>query len=239
MDGVALGARFSLATSRREYCGPAGASPALYAAILEGGDPAPAARALSSFEALWPYLEVIAEKHGRAPLDLDVVEAYWIGNELLDAFEREDFLPLLDRLVRRGLPRRIADRLAGSLPPGAIPHHTFHVIFVGVGNVTGHVPTNLESMEQCRPSWATVREVRETELTVRIPRLVHAHGQLTTGPEEESTVDYDPRVLPDVRPGAAVALHWGWPAIVLSEEQRRNLEHYSRLSLAAANAAPP
>ena len=38
-----------------------------------------------TFEGAWPYLELIAGANGLAdPLDPRVVEAYWVGNELLD-----------------------------------------------------------------------------------------------------------------------------------------------------------
>ena len=38
----------------------------------------------AGFAAAWPYLELIAGAHGiDDPLDERVVEAYWVGNELL------------------------------------------------------------------------------------------------------------------------------------------------------------
>lgn len=238
-DGVALGARFSLATNRLKFCGPADAEPHLYAAITEGSHVVEARRSLERFEALAPYLESIAHLHGLDPFDARVVEAYWVGNDLLDPFGRPEFLALLDALTRRGLPRSVARRLSERLPRHPIPHHLFHVAFVGVGAVTGHVPTTLPNMESCRPAWSTVDSVRDGRLQLHGPRLeVHAGAlRLTSGPGRE--LIYDPRVLPGIREGDSVAVHWDWPALCLTAEQRQNLESYSQRALEAANESLP
>ena len=76
MDGVQLGARFSIATNRLQYCGPADAEPLLYQAIASGERLDAARRSLMRFEALMPYLEAIGAKHGKDPFDLAVVEPY-------------------------------------------------------------------------------------------------------------------------------------------------------------------
>ncbi len=234
-DGVALGARFSIATNRLGFCGPPGLEKAMLDAILKGEGLPSVGRALLEFEALGPYLEAIAGKHGLSPLDHDVVEAYWIGNELLDAFDRNDFLSLLEALIARGLPRRIADRLARRLPQSPVPHHLFHVCFVGVGNVTGHVETTLQNIESCRPAPATVISRVGEMLTLRRSRLMEKDGRLFPGSDETVTVAYDPAFLPAVEEGSDVVLHWGMPAMKLSPTQRLNIDKYSAASLSAYN----
>ncbi len=237
MQGVQLAARFSIATNRLKYCGPADAEPALYRTIVEGKDMEASRKALLRFEALEPYLTAIAAKHGLDLLDHDVVEAYWIGNELLDDFTRDDFRLLLDELSRRGLPRFMADRLAGQLPQHPLPHHVFHVSFVGVGMVTGHVETTLPNMESCRPAWAKVIQKTKESLLMERPALVAERGRLSLGAPVQETVSYDPRILPGVRRGDDVVLHWSWPAMVLSPGQLTNLKAYTARSLESANEA--
>ena len=237
MQGVQLAARFSIATNRLKYCGPADAEPALFRTIVEGRDLEASRASLLRFEALEPYLTALAAKHGRDPLDHDVVEAYWIGNELLDDFTREDFRGILDTLARRGLPRSLAERFAAHLPQHPLPHHTFHVCFVGVGNVTGHVKTTLPNMEACRPAWAEVLRVAGGSLEVERPALTYARGRLGLGPPVRETLAYDPRMLPRVRKGDHVAVHWNWPAVVLADGQLANLKAYTDRSLEAANEA--
>ena len=186
-----------------------------------------------------PYLEAIGRKHGLDPFDRRVVEAYWLGNDLLDAFERRDFANLLDGLVLRGLPRVLAQRLAEHLPAHPIPHHTFHVGFVGVGNVTGHVRTTLSNMEACRPGWGEVVVADPGSLTLVTPSLTIEGEHLTLGAARREVVPYDPKVLPGVAVGEWVALHWHTPTLRLEPERLAQLRKYTELSLAAANEAFP
>ena len=237
MNGTQLGARFSLATNRLRYCGPADAEAHLLHAIADGTDLEAAADALSRFEALAPYLRAIAARHGRTPFDFDVVEAYWIGNDLLDSFTREDFALILAELGKHGLPRSIVARLLTRLPAHPFPHHAFHVMFVGVGAVTGKVETTLDNMEKCRPGWGRVHHVEEGRVLVDKPRLVLEDGRLRLGPPEPSSQPLDPRLLPVVGPGDWVALHWGLPVTILTATQRDRLESYTARSIDAANHA--
>ena len=237
MQGVQLAARFSIATNRLKYCGPADAEPALFRTIVQGKELESSRTALLRFEALEPYLTAIAAKHGLDPLDHDVVEAYWIGNELLDDFTREDFRGILDTLAHRGLPRSMADAFAAHLPEHPLPHHVFHVSFVGVGNVTGHVKTTLPNMEACRPAWARVLRVTKENLEVEKPALVYERARLRIGAPVRETLAYDPRVLPRVKKGDHVALHWNWPTLRLTDAQLTNLKGYTDRSLEAANEA--
>ncbi|MGA8711094.1 MAG: DUF6390 family protein [Thermoplasmata archaeon] len=239
MDGVALCARFSIATNRLQYCGPRDAEPALYRAITENADLDRARDALRRFEALNPYLEAIAAKHHLDPFDRAVVEAYWVGNDLLDAFDRDDFRHLLDALVRRGLPRSTADRLARWLPEHPLPHHAFHVAFVGVGEVTGHVETTIANMEACRPAWAEVTALRGSSVQLRGPTLSVEEGRLTLEKEVERTLPFDRQILPELSSGDSVAVHWSHVAMALSSAQKAELVRYTTRSLDAANEALP
>ncbi|MGH3928119.1 MAG: DUF6390 family protein, partial [Pseudonocardiaceae bacterium] len=95
MDGSTLFARYAYPPNALGYCGPnddglllrhgadgrgfGGSSPP-----GEGDDITALARA---FDGAWPYLEFIADVTGRRPLDLEVVDAYWLGGGLLDKID--------------------------------------------------------------------------------------------------------------------------------------------------------
>ena len=83
-----------------------------------------------TFEGAWPYLTLIAGANGVAdPLDPRVVEAYWVGNELLDRVTGGELARHVeDRFRGRigGSWRRVVDAVAA----GAVPHHSFHVLAV-------------------------------------------------------------------------------------------------------------
>jgi len=237
MTGVALCARFSLPTNRLGFCGTPEAGESLRRAIEEGQDVELAGQTLRSFEALYPYLETIGEAAGFDALDARVVEAYWVGNELLDRDWREPYRELLERLTTRGLPRSLAARLAAFLPDGAIPHHTFHVLFVGVGAVTGHVPTTLANMERCRVSWGTVREVREGALAIEGPELRWDGTRFHVGAPRGLTVAHDPGLVRGLEEGRAVAVHWENAVDRLDRVRLAALDRYTQLSIHAANEA--
>ncbi len=239
MDGVALGARFSIATNRLAYCGPADAEPALYEAIVTGRSTPRARDALARFEALMPYLEAIGAANGLDPFDREVVEAYWIGNGRLEAVDRPRFLALLEALTRRGLPPSVARRLAAHLPDRPLAHHAFHVSFVGVGAVTGHVPTTVPNVEACRPAAATVSAIEGSRLTVTGPVVREEGGRLLLDGRTERPLTFDPRVLDGVHAGDRVAVHWSWPALRLDARMARELDRWTERAFAAANEALP
>jgi len=240
MNGVALCSRFSLPTADRRFCGPATAPGSLRDALR--GKAARARQDLRRFEALFPYLEVIAEETGKDPLDEEVIEAYWIGNSLLERDWRPGFLEILRRLEKRGLPRTIGERLAQSLPPRPLPYHTFHVLFVGVGAVTGHVPTTLRNMRECCIGWGRVARLGERIEVDTMGLCRTPAGVGVTGPR--SCVLNRGEGLGDVAVGDVVASHWGEAVLRLTETQVRSVARFTATAVASANeaaacAAPP
>lgn len=237
MNGVQFCARFSLATNRLHYCGPSEVDRLLYRTIVDGTDVEASRAALMQFEALGPYLRAIGAKHGREPLDYEVAEAYWIGNDLLEGFTRDEFGAILEAFSRRGLPRPTIDRLATGLPENPHPYHVFHVTYVGVGSVSGKVPTTVETMDLCRPSWGRVLEIRGNHILVEKPTLLRDESGLALGPAQTESYEFDSRVLPNLAVGDSVAFHWGWPAVRLTPTQLDRLRDYTKRSLNAANAS--
>ena len=110
------------------------------------------ARRAREFEGAWVYLELIAEASGISdPLDSRVVEAYWVGNGLLDDVDSEWFLAQL-RARFRG---QTGGQWAGGIPAAAakvVPHHAFHVFaiypWVGLLDRGNDVPRSI--LDQCR-----------------------------------------------------------------------------------------
>ena len=83
-----------------------------------------------TFEGAWPYLELIAGANGIAdPLDPRVVEAYWVGNDLLDSVRPGDLARHIDDRFR-GRLGRAREHIVDAVRGGAVPHHCFHVFAV-------------------------------------------------------------------------------------------------------------
>ena len=129
-SGPVLFARYAFGPNRLGYCGPDASAELIGEASRPGGERA--IRELArGFEGAWPYLELIATANGIAdPLDRRVVEAYWLGNELLDAVRADAFAA---SLAVRFRPRLRPDgwRWLGEKPAaGPVPIHAFHVLDV-------------------------------------------------------------------------------------------------------------
>ena len=119
LTGATMFARYAYPPNVLGYCGPEDASPLL---SRDSDAEALIARHAREFEGAWTYLELIAAAAEIAdPLDERVVEAYWVGNDLLDGI---DPVAMLAELRRRFIGQNDA-----SWTPG-LPHHSFHVFTV-------------------------------------------------------------------------------------------------------------
>jgi hypothetical protein len=192
---------------------------------------------LRRFTGALPYLQLIARATGIPdPFDPRVVEAYWIGNELLERVEvRQLYESLLERFGKQ-LQGRTRDLVLGKAPAGARPHHSFHVL--DVHSRVGELEHNLFTVDHCRVSWGRVVGLDGGELIVERVPLVLEMGKLALGsPIRERVVrQLDGKGFVDgAQPGDVVSIHWGWACEVLPERALRNLERYTRHHLAIAN----
>src|SRR5581483_513219 len=137
-----------------------------------------------TFDGAWPYLTLIAGANGiDNPLDPRVVDAYWIGNELLDRVDPHALAAHVDDRFR-GRLGSAKDRVRDAIGAGAQPHHCFHVfvVYPWVGLLrSGVVDEPLHVLDQCRTSLATVRSVEGDEATVLARPLLWESGALQLG----------------------------------------------------------
>jgi hypothetical protein len=194
-----------------------------------------------TFEGAWPYLTLIAGANGLAdPLDPRVVEAYWVGNELLDGVGASDLARHVeDRFRGRigGSWRRVIETVAA----GAVPHHSFHVLAVypWLGLLrSGVVDEPLHVLDRCRVTPAVVRAVSDDELQVALRPLVWDGRTLELGAWEERRARWRDEGLALVsapRPGDRVSLHWDFACDRLSPTAAAALVRATRRALAAVN----
>jgi hypothetical protein len=222
-DGAQLFLRYAFMPNRLGYCGSE-ENRALFEYGVEAKTDPGLIELEQQFEGAYPYLQLIARANAiDDPLDRRVVEAYWLGNELL---ERVDMGALF-----RALEERFRDR---TKPKDWRPHHSFHVldVFPRVGLMqSGAADRILETIEQCRIRWGRVLRVKGGSLLVEIVPLVQRGGKLELGPPRVESVArwVDGRGFVDgATQGATVSVHWGWACDVLTPRQRANLERYTR-----------
>ncbi|MFA6489170.1 MAG: DUF6390 family protein [Candidatus Micrarchaeia archaeon] len=237
MRGVELSARFALPPNSFSYCG----TPAFrraFAAYLREKSPANASklqRALSKFRAHYSYLELIAKANGKKPFDLEVAEALWIGSPLLLRVERREIAKIItNEFSGRGLlSKEKAAKLAEGIPKGALPHHSFHVLYLHT--ITGIVPPSLRTADMCRISWGKVVSVKGGRAVVDSQKLARKNGKLALVPCRKTVraTCAGIELVPDIRKGDIVASHWGFAVMKLSKRQKANLEKYTNRNLSS------
>jgi hypothetical protein len=223
--------RYGFMPNRLRYCGGDN-NRTLFEYGTAGASDGGLTPLLRRFTGALPYLQLIAHANGLAdPFDARVVEAYWLGNELLDQIEvRQLYDSLLDRFGKQ-LQGRTRELVLGKAPAGARPHHSFHVL--DVHSHVGELEHSLQTLDSCRVSWGQVASVETAELVIDRPPLVLDSGKLRLAPPTRTRVL---RGFADaVKPRDWVSMHWGWACEVLTARQRTNLERYTRHHLALAN----
>jgi hypothetical protein len=196
-----------------------------------------------TFEGAWPYLRLIADANRIGdPLDPRVVEAYWVGNDLLD------------RVTRAVLARHVEDRFRGrigrswhavvdAVAAGAVPHHAFHVLAVypWLGLLrTGAVEEPMRVLESCRVTPAVVRGVEGDLVHVLARPLLWTGSTLDLGPWTPREARWRTDGLALVggpQPGDWVSLHWDFVCDRLSPDGAATLDRANRRALAAVNGA--
>jgi hypothetical protein len=236
LAGTSRFVRYAFMPNRLRYCG-GDDNRTLFEYGLENASDDGLTPLLRRFTGALPYLQLIARANRILdPFDPRVVEAYWIGNELLDRVEvRQLYDSLLDRFGKQ-LQVGARDVVLGKAPAGARPHHSFHVF--DVHSRVGELEHSLFTMDHCRVSWGRVVRVESGELVVeRVPLLLE-QGKLALGaPIQERVVrQIDGRGFADAaQPGDWVSIHWGWACEVLSPLELNALERYTLHHLALAN----
>lgn len=246
VSGPTLFARYAYPPNELGYCGPGD-----FAVLLGGGSveaDQEIARHARLFDGAWPYLEIIAAAAQiENPLDSRVVEAYWIGNELLDNVD--------PGLMVSELQSRFVGQ-SGATWVSGVPHHSFHVFAVYpwvrlLRRSSAADDVALTVLERCRIRWGEVLAVEGERVRVRFRPLVRGDDGLAFGSPREQTALWATgdrslltagmgglaSQLTPVRIGDQVAMHWDWVCDVLDPAQVAELEYRSGEQLARTNAA--
>lgn len=235
-SGLLLFIRYAFMPNHLGYCGGNENEILLEHAAVGRADPR-LAPMLAKFTGAFPYLRTIAEANGIGdPFDPRVVEAYWLGNELLGRVEARDLNRSLEERFGRQLPPKLREQLLRKAPEGAKPYHFFHVV-----DVYRHLESRevgMAAMESCRISWGQVRTVDGATLLVDRRPLVEVNGRLELGPARLEPVKrtvLGKGFVDDVAPGDWISIHWGWACDILDRRRLANLEGFTRSHLALAN----
>jgi hypothetical protein len=241
--GPLLFARYAYPPNALGYCG-ADETRLLLEYGAAGASDGGLAELARTFEGAWPYLTLIAAANEIGdPLDPRVVEAYWVGNGLLDRVRSEDLARHVEERFRGRMGRsweRVLDTVAG----GAVPHHTFHVfaVYPWLGLMrTGIVDQPLHVLDQCRTTPALVESANGEHARVLARALVWDGKALSLGawgPREVRWRADGYALVGDLEPGDWVSLHWDFVCDRLAPAAAGRLERVTRRVLASVNGTP-
>lgn len=238
VQGLQLFVRYAYPPNERGYCGPSDHRALLEYRTAGTADPGLLEFA-RAFHGPWPYLRLMAERTGAGhPFSRQVVEAYWVGNDLLERVGTADFGHTIEERFRPRVGSRW-EAMAEAIP-GGIPHHSFHVFvtYPWVGLLDSGRGEPLHILDRCRIRWGKVEAVAGDRAVVRSRPLVWDGRQLALGePRSESailTVGGLGFTSP-LHPGEWVSLHWEWVCDRLDRRRLHHLQEFSRRQLAMTN----
>lgn len=234
-EGIRLAIAYSRKPNERGFCGPQEDEAKL---LLKGflfGENEEEGRVrqiLSGFEGAFAYYKLIASKNGiEDPFDERVVEAYWIGNELLENVASSDIKEMIRRdfVGKSRLTARMAEELAARIPFGVKAHHSTHVFHVG--SVTGRLVLKGRLLDMCRVCSGQVGDIEDDRMEVFYKPTVITEKGAGFGTYKKDYVHYDRRLFPHVKRDDVISFHWQEACQVLSKKQAENLNKYTRHTL--------
>jgi hypothetical protein len=233
--GAVRFARYAYPPNELGYCGPAGAT-----AMLDPDAAGDIERRAREFDGAWVYLELLAEAAGVGdPLAEEVVEAYWVGGDLLAALPPE---VLVDRLQDR-----FRGQVGGTWRTAsghACAHHSFQVfeVYPWAGLLRQGRPPGpaVDVLDRCRVRTGEVLAVDGGQVTVRSSVLAWDGTALTVHGDAVETARWavGGRSLIDApTPGDLVALHWDWVCEVVDAGQAQRIRSLESRQLAVSGLA--
>lgn len=197
---------------------------------------------LREFQTLYPYLKMIAQANQiKDAFDQRIIEAYWIGNELLENIDKSRlYSHLLDeQQLKKKLNKKLLNKVIDKIPLGAKPHHSFHVL--NVWKRTGNLDVfhTLNSMDLCRISWGKIKKVDQSNLEVEYQPLTLEHDRLKLGSLAKQKVLYkinDSAFIKSPKLGQTISFHWGFACEVLNDQQIASLKKYTQESIELVNS---
>jgi len=248
-SGVLTCTRYAFAPNYYHYCGPdtrGDLGEYLERELADKG----LVEHLTKFETLYPYLRAIAAANSISdPLDQRVVEAYWVGNGLLEKVSERDVFKALTEFqhLPKRLPKKEMRWLLPKIDRRARLHHSFHVF--NVFTRTGHhtVKQTVETMDECRVSWGKVisdkrpfdqlraRQATSNKIYIKSQKIGYEKGKMEMRPAVREVMVLDEPLAKRLKPGDWVSVHWGFVCDRLTEMQVKQLEKYTLHHLKLAN----
>lgn len=179
---------------------------------------------LKEFKGAYSYYQLIARSNKiNNPLDEKVVEAYWTGNNLLDKVPISNFKKMMkNEFLPLG---KMPKEKIKNLPNFALPFHNFHVLFIG--SVTGRFKETKKGLDLCRISWGKVKKIKSSSIDVKYQPIKLEKKIALSKKSIIKEVKWNKNILPEVKIGDWISMHWNTAIQVLKPNEIKNLIIYT------------
>lgn len=236
MSGVRIAALYGIYPFQLGFCGPKekSAKKVLLNYLLGKKMSEKGIRnILKQFKGAFPYYKLIAENNGiEDPFDKKVVSAYWIGNRLLEIVPADSLREMIVKeFTGPGLlSKKTAGKKAREIPSTSKPHHTFHVLVIG--SVTGVINLEGKLIDLCRIGWGEViKKKNRDKVVIKYQPIKKLKNKYFLGDFVEKTIFYDKGLMPKVKIGDNISVHWNHLVQILDKKELVNLKKYTNFTL--------
>lgn len=243
--GISQCARYAFMPNRLSFCGPNKNQDLFYYSQNQHKEKKAdlgLSLILKEFQTLYPYLKFIASSNRIKDIfDRRVVEAYWIGNELLENISKfRLYYHLTENLkLKKKFNKKDFEEVSNRITLGAKPHHSFHVLSIWKQKKNLDTPHVLSSMDLCRISWGKIKKINQSDIRVRYCPLALRGDTLKLGSPVTQKILHkiDDRSFVDgLQVGQWVSFHWGFVCEILNKNQINNLKKYTEESIQLVNS---
>ncbi len=177
---------------------------------------------------MYPYLHLIASANSLQAFDEQVIEAYWLGNQLLENVSFREMQKIILSFQKHGLPSSIAEKKAANLPEEMLPHHSMHVLHINF--LSQKVKPFIQNLSNCLIQWGTVQGQTTKGIKVKGVELLLESNELKLK-EKEKTIQ-NPFNL-QLQPNDQISVHWGNAIEKISGDELKNLKNHNIKNLQA------
>lgn len=132
--------------------------------------------------------------------------------------------PLAQKVVRAYWLGNDLLKKAGSYKA----HHSWHVY--KIGSVTNRIKFDDKLRDLCRVSWGQVQSISK-QLVVQGQPIIKKGKKYILSQPVIKKIDWDKKIIPQVKKGDIVSIHWNQAVEVLNKKEAASLEKYTQMTL--------
>ena len=194
---------------------------------------------LNNFKVALAYYQVIANVLGLNDCyDNRVMEIYWLGNPDF-VIDKQELKKAIKVIIHHDFPQlreKEVEELITKAPSDTILHHSFHVLF-SLQLEQKKDKFLKQQLNNCLILAGKVVEIRNlNHITVECQPVIIVNNLYQIGFIKKTKVDWDKDLIPKLKIGQFVSLHFGTAIEILTEKQVENLRLCIQKNLDAFNA---